>query len=107
MNQNDLIEIFKVLGASSIAFIILFIIRELNAMLKNKVGTQSYTDEIQRIESLEHIVSNEYRHEFDNIWIEIREIRNDLDELKKEVNSEIKAIGERLTKLEIKKQKRK
>jgi hypothetical protein len=100
MDYTQLIEILKILGTSSVAFIIYLILKELGVMLKNKNGPSE-----ERLAKVEKILSNDYRHEIDNLWTEIRELREDINNLSKDYSNTIKEIETRLVKLETKKHK--
>jgi len=92
--DTQFIELFKVLGVTSIAFIIWLIIKEIGIILKNK--NNSHTDLPDRVQELEKLIHNDYQHELENVWNEIRALRANDDALKNQIN-EIKI---RLAKLE-------
>lgn len=100
MDNTQLIEILKILGTSSVAFIIYLILKELGIILKNKNGIND-----DRLAKVEKILSNDYRHEIDNIWTEIRDIRTCLNNMEKNHSDNFMRIEARLTKLETKKHK--
>ena len=92
--DTQLIELFKVLGVTSIAFIIWLIIKEIGIIVKNK--NNSPADLNGRVQELEKLMNNDYQHELENVWNEIRALRANDDALKNQIN-EIKI---RLAKLE-------
>jgi type III secretory pathway component EscV len=98
MNYTQLIEILKILGTSSIAFIIYLILKEVGVILKNKNGNG-------RLDKIEQMLTNDYRHEIDNLWIEIRELRECIEKLSKDYSNTVKEIEARLVKLETKKRR--
>jgi len=91
--DTNLLEIFKVLGISSIAFIIWLIIKEIGYILKNRNNS---SDVIERIEELEKLVNNDYQHDLEHIWSEIQILRKNDDELREQIAS----LKVRLAKLE-------
>jgi len=92
--DTQVIELFKVLGVTSIAFIIWLIIKEIGIIVKNK--NNSSADLNGRVQELEKLMNNDYQHELENVWREIRALRANDDALKNQIN-EIKI---RLAKLE-------
>ena len=91
--DTNLLEIFKVLGISSIAFIIWLIIKEIGYILKNRNNS---SDVIERIKELEKLVNNDYQHDLEHIWSEIQILRKNDDELREQIAS----LKVRLAKLE-------
>ena len=91
--DTNLLEIFKVLGISSIAFIIWLIIKEIGYILKNRNNS---SDVIERIEELEKLVNNDYQHDLEHIWSEVQILRKNDDELREQIAS----LKVRLAKLE-------
>lgn len=92
--ETQLIEIFKILGVASVAFIIWLIIKEIGTILKNKDGS---SDDIQqRVAALEKSVNNDYQHEYENIWKEIRLLRKNDERLEEKLNN----LNVRISKLE-------
>jgi len=92
--ETQLLEIFKILGVASVAFIIWLIIKEIGTILKNKDGS---SDDIQqRVADLEKSVNNDYQHEYENIWKEIRLLRKNDEKLEEKLNN----LNVRISKLE-------
>lgn len=94
MDYTQLIEIFKILGVASVAFIIWLIIKEIGTILKNKDGSPN--DIQQRVADLEKSVNNDYKHEYENIWEEIRLLRKNNERLEEKLNN----LNVRISKLE-------
>jgi len=92
--ETQLIEIFKILGVASVAFIIWLIIKEIGTILKNKDGSPN--DIQQRVADLEKSVNNDYKHEYENIWEEIRLLRKNDERLEEKLNN----LNVRISKLE-------
>jgi len=92
--ETQLIEIFKILGVASVAFIIWLIIKEIGTILKNKNGSPD--DIQQRVADLEKSVNNDYKHEYENIWEEIRLLRKNNERLEEKLNN----LNVRISKLE-------
>ncbi|OQB07727.1 MAG: hypothetical protein BWY21_01562 [Parcubacteria group bacterium ADurb.Bin216] len=92
--ETQLIEIFKILGVASVAFIIWLIIKEIGTILKNKDGSPN--DIQQRVADLEKSVNNDYKHEYENIWEEIRLLRKNNERLEEKLNN----LNVRISKLE-------
>jgi len=92
--ETQLLEIFKILGVASVAFIIWLIIKEIGTILKNKDGSPN--DIQQRVAALEKSVNNDYQHEYENIWKEIRLLRKNDERLEEKLNN----LNVRISKLE-------
>lgn len=90
-------EIFQILGDASIAFIIYLIVKEIINLIRTRNGSYSNYEKIQE---LEHLVNNDYRHELDNIWAEIRGMRSDFYSFKEKVEEKINTLENKIIKIE-------
>ncbi|MCW1310111.1 MAG: hypothetical protein QXP04_05405 [Candidatus Nanoarchaeia archaeon] len=99
MEYTQLLELFKILGTASIALIIWLIIKEISILLKNK----NQNDIENRVSKIEKMISNDTRHELESLWIEVREVRNDLDKFKDDIHKQLISIEKHLVILDTKK----
>ncbi len=96
----DYLAIFKVLGNASVAFIIYLITKEIITGIKTKNGYPDLQNNTQRIKVLEKTVTNEYRHEIDNIWAELRGLRKDTNSYRDRLEDQMNHLENRVIKIE-------